>query len=95
MNFTSAEIHCELENFTDDTSCIIKTLYGPKKDCHHHYLSSDNLDDSKLVDKFYTDKVDISHLPQNETFCFVAVALRANSTEYAVLQGGFKTKSGY
>ena len=97
VNFTSAEIYCKLEKFTDDTSCIIKTLYGPEKDCHHYdYLPSDNnhFDEAKIVDMFNTDKVDVSYLPQNETFCFVAVALHANSTEYAVLQGEFKTKSG-
>ena len=96
VNFTSAEIYRELEMFTDETSCVIKILYGPKKDCLYHYLPSDKnpLDEAKIVDMFNTDKVDISYLAQNKTFCFVAVALRSNATEYAVLHGEFKTKSG-
>lgn len=49
---------------------------------------------AKIVDLFTTDKVDISYLPQNENFCFVAAAFSTNSSEYAVLKGGFKTQSG-
>ena len=96
VNFTSADIYCGLHIYTNDTSCNIRTIYGPEKDCHHHYPPSDKnrINGANISDMFTTDKVDISYLPQNEAFCFVAVALSANSAEYVILKGGFTTKSG-
>ena len=82
-------IFCELHDDVAEYVCVIQAVYSGADTCTScPYL---NCTENNFITNA-SDSQDISHLPQNSAFCFIAIAVR-NASKIIQL-GTFTTEAG-
>ena len=84
-------INCIVHDGITGLSCLIQAVYHrADRCCSYSYFESTG----QCYTQDVSSTLDISHLPHNEVFCFVAITTNTSSSFRMILEGTFNTNSG-